>query len=715
MRKVKLLVALLTIGCVQAGFAQCGSDPVSGLVTIAAANQIVNSYFPGLGNPTAGSMSLSVGSIDARGSATTLSAGDLVVIIQMQGADMDVTNTDAYGDGVSGSPASGYLTSNLYAGNFEYNTVASFGSGTITFSYALTRNYYTQSFTSSNPIRTYQVIRVPRYYDLTINAGASITTPAWNGSTGGIVILDAANTLTLNGSVSVAGLGFRGGGGKNFLGGTAGNSNGSTTLNNTDYRWESPITNPANETGGAKGEGIAGTPAYVLPQGATTTITNSVEGYLSGSMGRGAPGNAGGGGTDARPLNGNAYNTGGGGGGNAGAGGQGGSGWNGGAGDYTFNPYGGHGGSVFAQSSINKIVMGGGGGAGVANNSDGTNEYQSSGGSGGGIIITRAKLYAGSGSFSADGGDAPGVVGVGGTTNTDAPGGGGAGGTLIAVTRLSGATGLGSVTASAKGGKGGDMTNYYDHGPGGGGGGGYIYSNGTFASTNVTLGANGKTRSVNEFGAVDNDYGATPGANGQVITLGAAPNLVPSPCGILPVSIVKFNGVVKANNVSLTWQVDGAVAFHHFEVENSLNGSTFSLAGKIGYQQNQNSYEFLHSNITSPVVYYRLKLVDVNGSYAYSKTISVRLGRDNSKVLLFPNPAAERATLQFAWVSAAQATVSVLDQSGRLVDQKTFTVQNGDNFIPIETEKMTTGSYLVQVHINDKIVVVQKLQVTKSK
>ena len=68
--------------------------------------------------------------------------------------------------------------------------------------------------------------------------------------------------LHLLGSIDVNYKGFRAGGGKNLTGATAGNSNGTGTITNTDYRWESPVTNAANLTGGAKGEGIAGTPAY---------------------------------------------------------------------------------------------------------------------------------------------------------------------------------------------------------------------------------------------------------------------------------------------------------------------------------------------------------------------------------------------------------------------------------------------------------------------
>lgn len=354
---------------------QCGLDPTSGTVTISTLSQIVNSYYPGQANPTVGAVSLTVGSLDARGSSTPIAGGDLIIIVQMQGADINTSNTDSYGDGVAGGAGSGYLNTNLYAGNYEYNTVASVAGSTINLSYSLANNYYTRAFASGG-VRNYQVIRIPRYYNFTITAAGSVVCPSWNGSTGGIVAIDAANVATINGSITVNGMGFRGGGGIDLKGATAGNTNGTAAITNTDYRWNSPITTAANTTGAAKGEGIAGTPAYVLNTGSTSITTNAVEGYTNGSMGRGAPANAGGGGTDGEPGNnpsGNQYNTGGGGGANAGAGGVGGSGWHGGSGNVNTYPTGGFGAVAFAERGINRFIMGGGGGAGTANNSTAVN------------------------------------------------------------------------------------------------------------------------------------------------------------------------------------------------------------------------------------------------------------------------------------------------------------------------------------------------------
>jgi hypothetical protein len=725
MSKCPLLALIATI-MISTARAQCGTDPTSGTTTISSASSILNSYYPGTGNPTAGSFSLSVGTIDGRGSGTAIGTGDLVLIIQVQGAIFDTTNTNTYGSGTAGPPSSGYKTTSLNAGKYEFNSVATMIGSTITFSYSLANNYYTSPFSASamQGIQSYQVVRIPRNYNLVINSGATITCPPWNGSTGGIVAEDAADTLTLNGSVTASGLGFRAGAAENFTGATTGNSNGSTTLVNTDYRFNSPITNPSNSTGGAKGEGIAGTPAYVLLQGATTATVNSVEGYLGGSMGRGAPGNAGGGGTDGGPLVSgggvNQYNTGGGGGSNIGTGGLGGSGWPGGGCCVTTFPYGGYGGSRFTQGSIGTWVMGGGGGAGTANNSTAANQYESSGGCGGGIVILRAVVFAGTGSVTANGGIAPGQ-GAGGAT--DAAGGAGGGGTIVVVTRsTTGTTGIGSLTASAQGGAGGNMHNYYNHGPGGGGGGGLIITNGAFLSTSVTGGINGYTGSTTSspYSPYTNAWGATPGTNGQVVTLSSAPvfgntNNLSSPCGTLPIVIKSFTASLKGNAVLLNWTVEEATNFSGFEVGYSTDGASFQDIGSVSYSPAQLTYQFIQSPVNAPVDYYRLTLIDKDGSFSYSEILIIRQGpAEKGAMLVYPQPANDRITVSASAQKTQMISLELYNLTGSKIKVVQVQLNQGINVFDISNlQILSSGIYLLSTMI-DQTRVVSKVIINRN-
>ena len=466
----------------------------------AAITGVVNTYYPPSSATTlaAGATTVTLGT--STGAATGITIGDLLLIIQMQDATINSTNTSSYGDGLPGDPATGWLNLNS-AGKYEFVTatrnVATTGgvlnfTGTGAGGGAL--NTYTSAAFGTNGQKTFQVIRVPQYKNVTL--GAALTAPRWNGSTGGILAIDVATQLNLNShSASVSALGFRGGAGRQ-LGGQAG-------ALAADY-----VTLATATSNGSKGEGIAGTPRYLADATIANVTDTGVEGYPNGSYSRGAPANAGAGATDANPTA-NNQNSGGGGGGNGGIGGYGGYGWN------TAGIVGGHYGQAFPFST-NLLVMGGGGGAGTTNdgtaNPANTNPagINSSGSEGGGIILVRAGSLIGTGTLSANGQNAL-------TVENDGSGGGGAGGTIVVFSNSGGLTGL---SISAVGGNGGSNWTGQPpaafpgnrHGPGGGGGGGAVLLSSAPTAVSVAGGTNGFSTTAQDA------YGATPGNSGASFT-----------------------------------------------------------------------------------------------------------------------------------------------------------------------------------------------------
>ncbi|MDB5267574.1 MAG: hypothetical protein JWP58_614 [Hymenobacter sp.] len=455
-----------------------------------------NTYFPATNQTVAaGATSLVVG---AAVGTTPIASGDLLLIIQMQGADIDVTNTDAYGDGVAGGLAtSNLVNANFTAGKYEYAVASAavpLGGGTVTVATGLKNGYQNAGATALVGQRRFQVVRIPQYQNLTVSG--TVAPSAWDGSTGGILALDVTGKLSFaaGAKLDASGKGFRGGAGQKLTG-TA------TGVTNTDYRAAAPAPGLTGAHA-MKGEGIAGTPRYVNTGSAL--FDTGVDGYPNGSAGRGGPGNAGGGGTDANPTA-NDQNSGGGGGGNGSRGGRGGNAWNSNA------AIGGEPGGVFAPPSSSRLIMGGGGGAGVSNDGSGSGPtlgYASSGAAGGGIVLVRTGSAAGAGAVLANGSS--------GSTDVvnDGSGGGGAGGSVLFTANNT--SSLNSLNLAANGGKGGTNAPAgaaTAHGPGGGGGGGIILTNGTPASAAVAGGSNGTTTGGVAFGAA---AGVSGIANSQI-------------------------------------------------------------------------------------------------------------------------------------------------------------------------------------------------------
>jgi gliding motility-associated-like protein len=334
-------------------------------------------------------------------SAAAFHPGDLVLLIQMQGADCILENNTTFGD----------ITTIGSAGNYEINRIKSIENEGITFKYQRTRDY--------NINGKVQLVYIPEFEKVTI---CDLTCPEWNGETGGILIISVSDSLIMEGEINVSAKGFRGGA---IL-------NGSTAANHqTDFYYT-----PDPIVSALKGEGICQIP-------------------YSFSSGRGKVGNAGGGG--------NGHNAGGGGGGSFGNGGRGGMefshtvsdpntfgvgggnttehitklflGGGGGAGhsnDYTGTP-GGKGGGIaliLADKIIhngNKIVSNGENIYGGNNNNDG----QGGGGAGGTIAIWSNHIDSPPLLLEAKGGRGGNSIFQPAPSQKIGPGGGGGGGGAI--------------------------------------------------------------------------------------------------------------------------------------------------------------------------------------------------------------------------------------------------------------------------------------------
>jgi uncharacterized repeat protein (TIGR01451 family) len=546
----------------QSALAQvCGTPGKDGTVS---ASGVINTYHPGTGTASTGSTTVGIGAMQS-GGVTAIAAGDLVLIMQMQdGSATTFTNTASYGGGMSSS-----------VGSYEYARVASVSGSTLTLAKALTNTYSQVTPTTSIAKKSFQVIRVPQYVAASLSAG--ITALPWDGSSGGIVAFDVYNTLDFSGqSIDVTGKGFRGGGSQDVAYWYQGSPvpidrtvpfifAGTYSGTNDFY--------PNKRLASFKGEGIAGTP-YLVYDGTTLKTNGTSDGYPLGDLGRGAPGNAGGGGIVGGELGGGkipGHDAGGGGGGNIGAGGIGGDTWEPPAGRW---PNGGLGGNGITPS-FTKILMGGGGGAGITTNAtfrvghtiaDGI----VNGGPGGGIVFVRAGAIGTGGSILAQGiAGTNGYSGVG--NDTDAGGGGGAGGSVVIAAK---AGSFNSLIVNVSGGNGANST-YKQHGPGGGGGGGLVAYGGGATGMPVdtrTGGAAGFDISIG--GSTISNYGSAAGAAGEIST-----GLPHTGCSRSKVLIVKR--ITAINGVSITSVVHNSASAITLANDSDPNWPTDYLKGAI--------------------------------------------------------------------------------------------------------------------------------------
>jgi hypothetical protein len=657
-----LLVVVLAILLQAQAYSQ--SCPTSNLVSLTT---FPNTYYPaGTGSAPSGSTSIPLSA--AGYGSHAIVAGDILLIIQMQGADINSSNSNLYGDGTG--VARGYLNdANLLAGNMEYvvaNSAVPTSGGTLTLKNPTKYSYLNQAYNGTTGQYTYQIVYVPVYYDVALTA--QINVPAWNGSSGGVLVLAATDILNFNAqAINGTGSGFRGGASRMLTGGAG---------SGTDYTTLSTVN-----TNGGKGEGLAGTPRYINNAG--NLLDNTVEGYPNGAEARGAPGNAGGGATDADPSQ-NDQNSGGGGGSNGGVGGGGGNSWS------TNQPVGGVAGAIFAQVSTSRLVMGGGGGGGTTNNgTPGKNGIYSSGVAGGGVVIIYGGTITGNGTIN--------VNGQGSYTNVqnDGSGGGGAGGSVL-IYSSSAATNLSRLTVTANGGSGGSNSgNGAMHGPGGGGGGGVIYSNQAIGTTSATGGAAGTT-------ATGSNYGATAGNSGTINqSYTTQTPTFPMSCNLLPVNFLSFAAQPANGNVTLDWVAESQTA-NDYVVERSFDGTSFDAIGTVPAQTGKNgtaSYSYIDNNVTSPTgtLYYRIREEDVTGQDFYSTIVVLKASGAAAAAGVYPNPARESFTLTFTSSAAGAVSLRLFDLGGRLVLNRPVEASTGVNAVTVSgLGTLPEGLYILQ-------------------
>lgn len=687
--KLWLLAALLAFGAhLPAQRSDCATPGADGNRVIVG-HEVINAYFAGI-TPVLTGDSLWLEMAAPGGVQFIPEEGSLLLIIQMQGADIILPQTPTstlYGAGTAEHPMHGWDESKpLLAGNYEYSIVKyikEIDNKLLVKLHTPLINSYIRADANHDHRpeggidnrgqgnKRYQIIWVPQYTNLSLNDESSIQCIPWNGETGGVIAADINGFLDIpeNAEVKIdaSGLGFRGGGARPAKGagvpawvGPSGNDEPSFANGSRDEVY-APLS--ANRHG-AKGEGVAGTPAIVY-QPATAFLPQQLpaDGYPGGSFGRGAPGNAGGGGTDAECYN--AHNAGGGGGGNAGTGG------NGGNTAYSTRRTGGRGGAAL-PTSPERLLMGGGGGAGSASSQQILlpATYASSGAPGGGIIaLTVRNLQVGKDAkltFDVSGADAPAA------TNA-AAGGGGAGGSILLLVKNSDVRG--QIEAKTEGGEGGNtdaapQIGYI--GPGGGGGGGMACLS-LAAEIEAEEGDEGlayvPSLSPNEYGATDGEDGGSqaPTLLGNVVAGYECVPLSPSGTTIEHLRVYLVQGVPR-----LFWNLTYPDPSATFEIQRSLNGNVFDPLPTNTVETIDGQQFAYYDNSSLPAggnakLYYRIRYQNPAGSHWLSP-IAELAPNENFKPFCTPAPNPANGVLHLTYdLGSSPAYIQLFDLSGKVV------------------------------------------------
>lgn len=179
---------------------------------------------------------------------------------------------------------------------------------------------------------------------------------------------------------------------------------------------------------------------------------------------------------------------------------------------------------------------------------------------------------------------------------------------------------------------------------------------------------------------------------------------------ILPVSLIDFNGNLNNNIAKLNWSVTNEINMNQYSIERSSDGINFNTVATVNAGSNVTSVTnyTVSDNLAGfngQTVYYRLKMIEKNGSFKNSKTISFKLNATvKDGINLMPNPAISFVNIKVSAIKDGTAAVKIVDMLGRTVllqNNKVLTGVNTFSFNNLST--LSAGTYSVQVMVDGTI------------
>jgi len=197
----------------------------------------------------------------------------------------------------------------------------------------------------------------------------------------------------------------------------------------------------------------------------------------------------------------------------------------------------------------------------------------------------------------------------------------------------------------------------------------------------------------------------TTAANAGLITINSTgkATLYYGSAIVLPISLFSFTGQTEGNGVLLHWATAQEQNSNYFEVDRSADNQNYTAIGQVSAAGNSTqtaNYSFTDGSPLAGNNYYRLKMVDEDGSFVYSQVVVVNFGSSSMQsVDAYPNPAHGSFALLCRNMTPGRYGVSLLNAIGQTVEATT--VQVTDPVIDNETitisPNLATGAYFVRI------------------
>ncbi|QRR01457.1 T9SS type A sorting domain-containing protein [Dyadobacter sandarakinus] len=176
----------------------------------------------------------------------------------------------------------------------------------------------------------------------------------------------------------------------------------------------------------------------------------------------------------------------------------------------------------------------------------------------------------------------------------------------------------------------------------------------------------------------------------------------------LPVILKTFSASKESETAALTWETTSETNSDHFEIQHSLDGKAWEMLAMINAQGESKKMSFYNYTHTTPVLgsdnLYRLKMVDADGTFAYSKIQHVKFEEDFA-ITVYPNPAVENIHLKAADWSRVKG-LQILNNQGKML----YSAENKPSK-DINARSLRPGLYFIKLTLVDGTETIRKIAV----
>lgn len=173
---------------------------------------------------------------------------------------------------------------------------------------------------------------------------------------------------------------------------------------------------------------------------------------------------------------------------------------------------------------------------------------------------------------------------------------------------------------------------------------------------------------------------------------------------VLPLDLLTFTGSLQNNTATLLkWKTNNEINTSHFIVERSIDGTNFNTIGSVTASGNSSTilnYSFNDADAANQgalILYYRLKVADLNGSFKYSNIINVSLPVTKGAITVSPNPASNELKAAITSPVTGNASWQIIDNAGRTIMYSNTLLKKGSNSISININQLAAGSYYLYI------------------